>query len=424
VTSLDISDNNIELLLPGQLPRGLKELRLTGCRCEALPESFTSLRRLEAVYAGANRLEEADTLFRLPAILHIGAGYNRIGRLPPAGVLAACNLVSLDVSHNDLAGLGRVLASLAMLPRLLNLSLRGNPCALAPSYGAVVPAALPGLLTLDGSKLEPPLASSSRPPPADVIAAAAADDDAGAPLLLTLSLNSIDVYEAPGILDKLYPPPPPPDPAAAVPPPAGPEPKAVLYHLEFELPDGSAVSSVAGRVAPPPPPEPPVDPKAKAKPPPPPKKGAPPVEEPPPPIPLARGAVTLTAELPPSVAGRDYLRSGVPVRLYRTYQLPSATEVTYMKELPPPKKGAPAPPPVEVTELQWAYSPAQACIGAGRLAAKGLLEGAAATAFLYLETADEPLFDPKNGVRLTLKPIVAAKQRTARALLTASLAEQ
>lgn len=61
-----------------------------------------------------------------------------------------CNLVSLDLSHNNVTDLGEVLGGLALLPRLRSLWLRGCPAALSSSYTHAVTAALPGIRYLDG----------------------------------------------------------------------------------------------------------------------------------------------------------------------------------------------------------------------------------------------------------------------------------
>lgn len=196
-------------------------------------------------------------LFRLPALLHAGLSYNRIASLPPLSTLASCPLVSLDLSHNDLCDLGGALSALSALPHLRSLSLAGNPLCLLPGYPSL-PAALPALLFLDGGRIEQPLAATTRADPAAVIAgiqaaAAAAGDDPCIPLSLNLFNLAID--EAPTILETLYPIPPTPvqtDPSLPPPdPPVPPQPKAVFYHVELALPDGTALASVASKVAPP-----------------------------------------------------------------------------------------------------------------------------------------------------------------------------
>lgn len=129
--------------------------------------------------------------------------------------------------------------------------------------------------------------------------------------------------------------------------------------------------------------------------------------------PLLRGACTLGLSLPINVAGRDWLRSGLEVKLFRTYIEATSEEMTYMKELPPPKKGPPLPP-VEVTELVWSYAPYKTVLlGSGRMVDGALLEGRdKADATIAFMSPDEPLFDA-NGVRLALKSVVGGKRRVA-----------
>lgn len=69
-------------------------------------------------------------------------------------VLAASQLMSLDLSHNDISDLPSILQQLKQLPKLRALSLRGNPISLLPHFKAAVLQQLPQLAYLDGQVRE------------------------------------------------------------------------------------------------------------------------------------------------------------------------------------------------------------------------------------------------------------------------------
>lgn len=137
-----------------------------------------------------------------------------------------------------------------------------------------------------------------------------------------------------------------------------------------------------------------------------------------PPKPLIRGECSLALQLPIDVAGRDWLRSGVQIKLFRTFVEATSKMTTYMKELEPPKKGPPLDP-IEVTELVWSYGPYQTvCLGVGTLVDGALLEGQQeAQVAIHFETPDEPLFN-EEGIRLTLKQVAGRKQRVGKVTAT------
>ena len=64
------------------------------------------------------------------------------------------SIMSLDLSHNDLCDLHGTLATLATLPSLVMLSLRGNPLSLHLDYRNATVKTLPRLLLLDGFEVE------------------------------------------------------------------------------------------------------------------------------------------------------------------------------------------------------------------------------------------------------------------------------
>ncbi|KXZ43336.1 hypothetical protein GPECTOR_94g658 [Gonium pectorale] len=157
--NLDVSNNKIEAIPEGSLPTSLVELTLTGCHLTELPACIGTLPRLKKLFAGANRLRSAEPAFRSATLQHVGLSYNRVCVLPPAEVLSACRVVSLDMAHNDLEGLTAVLVQLSLLPCLGAVCLAGNPLALAPRYVAEARGRLKQLLFLDGQRLEPPIGS-------------------------------------------------------------------------------------------------------------------------------------------------------------------------------------------------------------------------------------------------------------------------
>jgi Leucine-rich repeat (LRR) protein len=147
---VDFSQRPLKALPAAALHDELLTLRLTGCSLAALPLALASLPRLEQLYAGANRLEDAKVAFACSKLLHAGLAYNRLRALPCSAALAACQLASLDLSHNNLCGLERTARALAALPRLLSLDIAGNPLCLEPRYRQTVSDAMPQLRFHDG----------------------------------------------------------------------------------------------------------------------------------------------------------------------------------------------------------------------------------------------------------------------------------
>lgn len=65
-------------------------------------------------------------------------------------VLAASQIMCLDLSHNDISDLSSILQQLQQMPKLRALHLKGNPVSLLPQYRAAVLQQLPQLVYLDG----------------------------------------------------------------------------------------------------------------------------------------------------------------------------------------------------------------------------------------------------------------------------------
>ncbi|GFR43570.1 hypothetical protein Agub_g4665 [Astrephomene gubernaculifera] len=171
LTNLDLSNNHISSIPEKCLPSSLVELTLTGCQLTELPNCIGTLPRLKKLYAGANRLQHVEPVFRSTSLQHVGLSYNRVSYLP-GELLPTSPLMSLDLSHNDLEGLVNTLVQLSWLPSLAALSLAGNPLALVPRYAAEARGRLKQLMFLDGQRLDLP--PSSRPGTANSSVAAAA----------------------------------------------------------------------------------------------------------------------------------------------------------------------------------------------------------------------------------------------------------
>ncbi|XP_029778135.1 leucine-rich repeat-containing protein 43 isoform X1 [Suricata suricatta] len=93
-----------------------------------------------------------------PRLQHLGLGHNKLqGHLESLYVTSDHwpNLISLDLSFNDLTDLPGMLASLATLPRLRLLLLQGNPLALLPYYRGLTVDSLARLCVLDDITVSP-----------------------------------------------------------------------------------------------------------------------------------------------------------------------------------------------------------------------------------------------------------------------------
>jgi hypothetical protein len=149
---LDLQGNALTVLPEGRLPRleWLESLALTGNRLARFPDDLARCNRLRTIFAGANDIVDPAPAFEAPVLLHLGLAHNRVARLPPADVCAGAEtLVSFDLAANALCGLRETLESLAAMPSLRALVLRGNPLALEPGYRLAVLKKLPLLRTLD-----------------------------------------------------------------------------------------------------------------------------------------------------------------------------------------------------------------------------------------------------------------------------------
>lgn len=128
------------LVQSGMRPNGKQQQCSIKEPCHAMM-FLSSIRRLSAI----------DEVFRCPALEHVGLAFNNVRLLPPAAAITGNNsIISLDLSDNDLASLDSICSKLATLPQLRNLSLKGNPMCLLPSYYRTCRNTLVDLTHFDG----------------------------------------------------------------------------------------------------------------------------------------------------------------------------------------------------------------------------------------------------------------------------------
>uniref|UniRef100_A0A669PGD4 Leucine rich repeat containing 43 n=1 Tax=Phasianus colchicus TaxID=9054 RepID=A0A669PGD4_PHACC len=123
--------NQISRITSANLPRTLKVLELC---CNAVSD-------LQGLCAQPP-----------PELQHLGLGYNRLhGPLQDKHLTADFwpNLISLDLSFNNLTDLFGLVSQLSSLKKLRTLVLQGNPLALIPAYRGFVVDSLPKLSFLD-----------------------------------------------------------------------------------------------------------------------------------------------------------------------------------------------------------------------------------------------------------------------------------
>ncbi|NWU91071.1 LRC43 protein, partial [Upupa epops] len=134
---LILSTNQISRITSANLPRTLKVLELC---CNAVAD-----------------LQDLCTQ-PPPELQHLGLGYNKLcGPLQNKYLTADFwpNLVSLDLSFNNLTDLVGLISQLSSLQKLRILVLQGNPLALIPTYRGFVVDSLPKLSVLDDTYIGP-----------------------------------------------------------------------------------------------------------------------------------------------------------------------------------------------------------------------------------------------------------------------------
>ncbi|KAM4709357.1 leucine-rich repeat-containing protein 43 [Discoglossus pictus] len=134
---LVLSVNKIRTIISSNLPRTLKVLELCSNQISSLK----------------------DLSLKPPQMLqHLGLSYNRIQCSDESTYLTADywpNLVSLDLSFNNLTDLFVLVPRVTTLPLLRILLLQGNPLALVPVYRGYIVDSLPALLVLDDIPILP-----------------------------------------------------------------------------------------------------------------------------------------------------------------------------------------------------------------------------------------------------------------------------
>ena len=135
---LDLQGNALTVLPEGRLPRleWLESLALTGNRLARLPDDLARCDRLRTIFAGANDIVDPALAFKSQRCF-TSDSRTTAACLPPVDVCSGAEtLVSLDLAANALCGLRETLESLAAMPSLRALALRGNPLALEPGVPA------------------------------------------------------------------------------------------------------------------------------------------------------------------------------------------------------------------------------------------------------------------------------------------------
>ncbi|XP_052715666.1 leucine-rich repeat-containing protein 43-like isoform X5 [Crassostrea angulata] len=149
--TLRICDKNVTEVDENLLKfKALEELTLSANRIITVNSKNlpTSLKVLELC---ANQISDISALcVRPPPLIHLGLGSNKISFI--GDYLTGDywpNLLSLDLSHNNLSDLLDVIRKLGSLPKLRNLILQGNPLSLIPGYRGYTIDSLRKLSILD-----------------------------------------------------------------------------------------------------------------------------------------------------------------------------------------------------------------------------------------------------------------------------------
>ncbi|XP_068679852.1 leucine-rich repeat-containing protein 43-like isoform X2 [Montipora foliosa] len=118
---------------------------------------FKSLRIVDKkeLELAANQISDISTLCVCPPpLIHLGLSYNQISSV--TGHMKATswsNLLSLDLSFNNLTDLFGTINVLKTLPKLKNLVLQGNPLALVPGYRGYTIDSIRQLTILDDIRI-------------------------------------------------------------------------------------------------------------------------------------------------------------------------------------------------------------------------------------------------------------------------------
>ncbi|XP_055511688.1 leucine-rich repeat-containing protein 43-like isoform X2 [Leucoraja erinacea] len=131
IEGLTLSANRITTIDSANLPRKLKILELCTNKISSLKDLCND---------------------PPPELQHLGLSYNKLFFHSEYKYISDKywpNLLSLDLSFNDFVDLMDIVAHIALLPKLKNLILQGNPFAFLPNYRGFVIDSLPNLTALD-----------------------------------------------------------------------------------------------------------------------------------------------------------------------------------------------------------------------------------------------------------------------------------
>ena len=128
----------------------LVQLDVSGNKISALENLPDSLQILNAF---SNHISSLGTAPYVISLHHLGVGFNRIYDLSSL-LTYHKNLVSLDLSYNNLVDPNMAVAILSQLKHLRQLVLLGNPLSLLQQYRPLICSALPELNTLDAIDVE------------------------------------------------------------------------------------------------------------------------------------------------------------------------------------------------------------------------------------------------------------------------------
>ncbi|NXG24855.1 LRC43 protein, partial [Grallaria varia] len=160
----------------------LKSLRMVGKRVEEVDEGVLQFQQLEELILSTNQISRilsanlprtlkvlelcCNTVGDLqdlcsqppPELQHLGLGHNRLCGPSQDKFLTGDfwpNLISLDLSFNNLTDLLEVVSQVSSLQKLRILVLQGNPLALIPTYRGFLVDSLPKLAILDDIHVGP-----------------------------------------------------------------------------------------------------------------------------------------------------------------------------------------------------------------------------------------------------------------------------
>ncbi|NXS53168.1 LRC43 protein, partial [Brachypteracias leptosomus] len=171
-----------ELVRGSNIFQVLRSLRIVGKGVEEVDDGLLKFQQLEELILSVNQLSRITSanlprplkVLELccnavadlqdlcaqppPDLQHLGLGYNRLcSPLQDNCLTADCwpNLVSLDLSFNNLTDLLGLVSQLSSLQKLRVLVLQGNPLALIPTYRGFLVDSLPKLSILDDILIGP-----------------------------------------------------------------------------------------------------------------------------------------------------------------------------------------------------------------------------------------------------------------------------